>query len=433
MSRRLHAFFSACLVVLAACAGPSSPSPTPTSGAPATTVAAKPAASPSPSPSSSSPGVPSPAGSAVPSPPPAGAPAASPAPAAAARLPAIDPAVHVFLWGNPGTTARDLQLARSAGFHWVKQRFEWRNIEGRNKGNFEWNEPDRIVDAIQQSGQKIIARVDNQPKWATSSVVWPGTAPPDNPRDWSDFLTALATRYRGRIQAYEIWNEPNLDREWGDRTPDAAAYASMLKTSYQAIRAADPQALVISAGMSPTTTNNAQAIPDLEFLRQMYAAGAKDSFDVLGVHAAGFKAEPCADPAQVALDANLTNNDPSPPELKRIYAFRHVEDVRELMVEQGDADKQMGVLEMGWTTDARPGSPYAWFAVDREQQGRNLVGAFQCARERWQPWMGFMTVIYLPEPAWTQQQEQYWWSITNPDGSPRPAYTALSQFFASRP
>ncbi len=370
-----------------------------------------------------------PAPTVAPTPAPAARP--SPSPLAGGKVPTADPAVHVFLWGNPSTTGRDLQLARDGGFTWVKQRFEWRNIEGKARGSFEWNEPDRIVDALSQAGLKIIARVDNQPQWAASSVTWPGTGPPDDPSAWSDYLGALATRYKGRIQAYEIWNEPNLDREWGDRKPDPQAYTSMLKSSYQAIKAADPQALVISAGMSPTTTNNAQAIPDLEFIRQMYAAGARDSFDVLGVHAAGFKADPCADPAQVALDPELTNHDPSPPELRRIYAFRHVEDVRALMVQQGDTNKQMGILEMGWTTDSRPGSQYAWFAVDRDVQARNLVGAFQCSRQMWQPWMGFMTVIYIPDPSWTQQQEQYWWSITNPDGTPRPAYTALKSLFTT--
>jgi polysaccharide biosynthesis protein PslG len=357
--------------------------------------------------------------------------AASPSPLASGALPTTDPAVHVFLWGNSSTTARDLQLARDGGFHWVKQRFEWRNIEGKNKGDFEWNEPDRIVDAIAQTGLKTIARVDNQPKWASSTIQWPGSGPPDQLNDWTDYLTALATRYKGRIQAYEIWNEPNLDREWGDKQPDPNAYASMLQASYTAIKAADPQALVVSAGMSPTTENDQHAIPDLQFIQQVYAAGAQNSFDVLGVHAAGFKAEPCADPAVVAQSPDLTNNDPSPPDLKRVYAFRHVEDVRALMVQQGDTNKQMAVLEMGYTTDARPGSAYAWFAVDRDQQARNLVGAFQCARQNWQPWMGFMTVIYIPDPAWTQQDEQYWWSITNPDGTTRPAYTALKSLFTT--
>jgi polysaccharide biosynthesis protein PslG len=394
-------FMCLSVLVVVACSAPAPPPPSPAA------VAPKPAVSPRPSPF------------------------ASPLPGA--RVPITDPAIHVFLWGNPGTTARDLQLAKDGEFHWVKQRFEWRNIEGRNKGNFEWNEPDRIVDALSQAGLKIIARVDNQPQWASSTIQWPGSGPPDNPRDWSDFLTALATRYKGRIQAYEIWNEPNIDREWGNKQPDPKAYAAMLQASSQAIKAADPQALVVSAGMSPTTENDQHAIPDLEFIQQVYAAGARDSFDILGVHAAIFKADPCADPAVVAQSPDLTNSDPSPPDLRRSYAFRHVEDVRAVMVQQGDANKQMGVLEMGSTTDARPGSPYAWFAVDRDQQARNLIAAFDCARQNWQPWMGFMTVIYIPDPAWTQQDEQYWWSITNPDGTTRPAYTALKNYFTAGP
>ncbi len=407
MSRFLHVLLGALMLAGSACSSPTA-TPTPSAGPPATTVAPKPVAS-------------------------APAAVASPSPFVGGKIPSTDPAVHVFLWGNAATTARDLTLAKDAGFHWVKQRFEWRNIEGKNKASFEWAEPDRIVDAIGQTGLRIIARVDNQPKWASSSVTWPGSGPPDNPKDWSDYLTALATRYKGRIQAYEIWNEPNLDREWGNKKPDPGAYTSMLKSSYQAIKAADPQALVISAGMSPTATNDDHAMPDLDFISAMYAAGAKDSFDLLGVHAAGFKAEPCADPGQVALSPELTNNNLGPANLKRIYAFRHVEDVHDLMIQQGDTTKQMAILEMGWTTDARPGSQYAWFAVERDQQAKYLVGAFQCARQLWQPWMGVMTVIYIPDPSWNQQQEQYWWSITNPDGGPRPAYTALKGFLASSP
>jgi hypothetical protein len=341
-----------------------------------------------------------------------------------------DPAVHVFLWGNPDTTDLALQLAKDAGFNWVKQRFEWRNIEGKNKGQWEWNEPDRIVGAIGAHGLKVIARVDNQPQWATSNVVWPATSPPDRLTDWTDYLTALASRYKGQIQAYEIWNEPNLDREWGGQPPDPAAYTRMLKASYAAIKAADPQAIVATAGLSPTTTQGQQAMRDLDFYRAMYQAGAKGSFDVLGANAAGFKAPPCTDPDEVASTPALSNpDDPSPPDVKRVYAFRHVEDVHKLMLDNGDADKQIVVLEMGWTTDPRPGSPYLWHAVTADQQAQYLVDAFTCARQSWAPWIGFMTVIYLPDPSWTRNDEQYWWSIANPDGSARPAYTALKGFF----
>ena len=45
----------------------------------------------------------------------------------------------------------------------------------------------------------------------------------------------------------------------------------------------------------------------------------------------------------------------------------------------------------------------------------------------------YALVIYIPDPGWTQQQEFYWWGITNPDGTPRPAYTSLKQYFVTNP
>ena len=118
--------------------------------------------------------------------------------------------------------------------------------------------------------------------------------PPSRTQDWVDFLKAFATRYKGRIRAYQIWNEPNLSREWCKHAPDPAAYAQFLKASYSAIKSVDPNALVISAGMTPTTCcpDGSQALPDAQFIERMYTAmggGSNGYFDLLGVHAAGYK------------------------------------------------------------------------------------------------------------------------------------------------
>jgi len=336
----------------------------------------------------------------------------------------------VFLWGNPQTTDRDLKLARDAGFTWVKQRFEWRNIERDAKGRFEWNEPDRIVNAVRAQGLKLVARVDGHPGWSRADGLYPDDGPPDRLSDWTDYLSALASRYKGRIQAYEIWNEPNLSREWGDREPSADEYVALLKASYATIKRADPDALVVTAGLSPTTDNSPAAHPDAIYLRDMYAAGAKGSFDILGVHAAGFKAPPETDPGVAANDPALTNHDPSSPELRRSYVFRHVEDMRQIMVQQGDGDRRMAVLEMGWDSDPRPGSPYAWHSVTEQQKADYLVRAFKYARANW-PWMAFMTVIYMPDPTWKGDQEQLFWSISNQDGTPRDAYRELKSYLTA--
>jgi hypothetical protein len=239
-----------------------------------------------------------------------------------------------------------------------------------------------------------------------------------------DFVSAVANRYKGRVDAYEIWNEPNLSAEWGGKAPSAVEYVELLRASYQAIKQADPQAMVVTAGLSPTTEISARAQPDVAFLRQMYAAGAKGTFDWLGIHAAGFKATPEADPGTVALDAALTNNDPSPPEQRRVYAFRHAEDLRAVMVEQGDADRKAAILEMGWTSDTRPNSPYRWHSVSEQEKGDYLSRAFKYAWANWD-WAAMMSVLYLPDPTWTRDHEQLYWSITNPDGSPRDGYRAL--------
>jgi hypothetical protein len=162
------------------------------------------------------------------------------------------------------------------------------------------------------------------------------------------------------------------------------------------------------------------------YLREMYAAGARGAFDLLGAHGAGFKATPEADPGVVAQDPALTNQDPNAAERKRVYAFRHLEDLRQVMVENGDAERKVAVLEMGWTSDPRPDSPYRWHSVTEQEKGEYLARAFRYARENW-PWVAFMTVIYIPEPAWTAASEQLHWSITNTDGGPREAYRALKR------
>jgi polysaccharide biosynthesis protein PslG len=85
-------------------------------------------------------------------------------------------------------------------------------------------------------------------------------------------------------------------------------------------------------------------------------------------------------------------------------------------------------MEMGWTTDSRPNSPYNWHAVSPEQQAEYLVKAMQYAKQNWSPWAGPVVVLYIPEPEWTANDEQYYWAITNPDGTARPAYNALKAF-----
>jgi len=351
-------------------------------------------------------------------------------PQKSARLQSPEYSVQAFMWYRPEIADRDMNQIKAMGFTWVKQQFAWRDIEGAKKGAFDWSHPDEIIYRANVKGLDVLARMDNAPDWAAPGCFDPATAsmgPARNLKDWTDFLTAFATRYKGRVRAYQIWNEPNLAREWCKQPPNPEQYVQLLKASYQAIKRADPNALVISAGLTPTTADFDQAMPDMKFFARMYDAMGNNSsgyFDLLGVHAAGYKADPEADPGVVAQDPALTNNDPSPTEAKRIYAFRHVEDVRQLMVQRGDGNKQIAILEFGWTSD-QVNPAYSWFRVSEEEKANRIVRAFQYAKQNWAPWIGVMSLIYMANPDWQGNEEQYWWAITNPDGTPRPAYTAL--------
>lgn len=337
---------------------------------------------------------------------------------------------QAFLWWRPETAERDLRLMHEAGFQWVKQWFAWQDIEGAGRGEYDWTRTDRIVDQVQAAGLKLLVRVSSTDEHDS----WMGS-PPENADLFAEFVGTIAQRYRGRIQAYQIWNEPNLAREWGDNPPDPAAYVQLLGKAYRAIKAQDPNAIVITAGMAPTTADIDIAMYDTKFYTQMYEAMGGNSdgyFDMLGVHGAGYASPPEMDPGLVSSDPKLYNNDPSSPERLRVYSFRHVEDIRRIMEQFGDTQKKIAILEFGWTFDNRPDSPYYWHGagagVDMFVQADYLVRAYKWAAANW-PWIGIMSLIYIPDSEWTPETEQYYWAIMDP--SPpgetywRPAFIEL--------
>jgi hypothetical protein len=329
--------------------------------------------------------------------------------------------MNVFIWGSPATTDRDLGRLRDAGFTWQKTLFKWREIEPV-RGLYAWGEADRVVRASAAAGIKIIARLDFQPTWARLDGA--NNGPPDDYEDFRRFVSEFVTRYRsdspiGTVQAIEVWNEPNLAREWGGapvNEAQAGDYVRLLQTGYTAAKAADPSVVVISAGLSPTGWSDDTARPDDQYLQWMYAAGAKPYFDVLGAHGPGYKASPDVSPEEAAANPLYGGH--------RSFTFRRVEDLRAIMVANGDAAKQVWLLEFGWTTDL-VNPAYAWHRVTPEQHGEYLVGAYRWAHDNWSPWIGVMALWTLPDPSWQPGREELWWAVGNPDGTDRPALTRL--------
>ena len=325
--------------------------------------------------------------------------------------------VQTFLWWDSGHMGLHLDWVRLMNFSHVKQVFAWKDMES-DPGAWDFSRADAIVEAVERRDLNLVARLGDVPEWAqeatgTTLDTPPTDVPPADLGDWRTFCGTVADRYRGRIAAYQIWNEPNLSREWGNHPPDAEGYVTLLRTCSEAIREADPDAILISAGLAPTGNEDATALRDDLYLQAMYDAGFQQYVDAVGAHAPGF-APPDYGPDDAERDGR-----------GRWASFRRVEDLRKIMIANDDAARQMAILETGWTTDTvHP--EYAWYAVTEEEQARYLVAAYDYAVEHWRPWVGLMTTIYIAPPTWTEADEEYWWAITKPNNHTRQAFLDLA-------
>ena len=185
-----------------------------------------------------------------------------------------DYGIQSFLWWRPEVASRDLGLIKDMGFRWTKQVFSWADIEGAKKGHYNWGQSDQVVRLAEEAGIKLLARLDRAPAWTGAGAP---NGPPERYEDFGDFCYEVASRYKGRIHAIEVWNEQNLDREWDTAEGvNAARYVEMLRLSYQAIKSRDPNIIVISGALSPvgysqTDSNNPDRIifvDDLDILKQ---------------------------------------------------------------------------------------------------------------------------------------------------------------------
>ena len=326
--------------------------------------------------------------------------------------------IQAHAWNSPTFV---LSLASDLGLTWVKQQVRWSEIEGSDN-NYHWGATDQIANAAQAAGLQVMYSVVAAPDWARPGKT--GNGPPDDYQDFADFMGAMAARYKGRVHAYEIWNEQNLSREWEGVPLSAADYVQLLSGAYGAIKAAAPDAIVVSGAMAPTGIVSSEAIDDRLFLTQMYDAGLIGVCDAVGAHPYGF-----ANPPEIY----YTGGDPDPDrgwDTHPSFYFRNtLEDYYGTMTARGDGHKQVWGTEFGWPTIDGMGVPvndgYGYAAdIDEQQQADYITGAYAWASD----W-GHAGVLFLwnlnmwPEAGAENEMAKF--GIVRGDWSHRPAYTAL--------
>ncbi len=114
--------------------------------------------------------------------------------------------------------------AETLGVTWVKQQIEWALYEP-TAGNINWEPIDQMVDAMNAADVNVLLSVSSAPGWARDSNQEKG--PPSDYTSYANFVGQLAQRYKGKVDAYEIWNEQNLRREWN--TPKGITEGILVK------------------------------------------------------------------------------------------------------------------------------------------------------------------------------------------------------------
>lgn len=313
---------------------------------------------------------------------------AAPAPTAPAAPPAAAPTTttglrlgwQAHLYGQPHD--RIFRAINDSGLTWVKQQVRWAT---HNPSDL-----DRAVDSASASGVRFLASVLTTPPGLRGGRGEDG--PPDNYAEFGRFVGGLAQRYRGRIHAYELWNEQNFSREWGGGQISACEYVRLLREGYNAVKAADPSAIVISGAMTPTGVIDVNlAVDDKLYLEQMYQCSGGEFLriaDGVGTHMAGFNNAPEDGPGQQSVNTPGFKGHMS-------FYFRRIDDLYEVMRKYGDR-RQMWITEYHWAS-AQPPVPggYEWTThLSEAQVGDFLARSIQSIRAS-RPWVGAVFIWNL--------------------------------------
>lgn len=243
------------------------------------------------------------------------------------------------LAGDEGYREEMLEKQAEAGVGLIRQTFDWAAIE-TEQGRFDWSRYDAWMEQLAEQRMQVLPILFNPPPFRSAAPAEDperGTYPPSDPQAIAPFARAAAERYgpdgsfwedrdvpKTPIRSWQVWNEPNIPVYWPSG-PDAAEYTVLLRAAAQGIRAADPNAEIVTAGLPKSD----RGVPFQRFLGDMLDSGAGQVADTIAIH-----------PYATAVPG----------------AVRAVRRMRETLRERG-LENPIWITEIGWATQG-PDSPF---------------------------------------------------------------------------
>lgn len=297
---------------------------------------------------------------------------------------------------------------RAVGIGLLRQPFNWSDIES-SPGRYDFRAYDGYVREAAATGMAVLPVLYHPPSFYTRQR-GRSICQPDRLEAMADFARAAVRRYGPNgslwrehpaapgmpIRSWQIWNEPNVEHYWCDG-PSARAYASMLRVVGGAIKGADPQAEIVTAGLTDSKLRT--AIPLDRFLIGLYRAGGAPYFDTLAIH-------------------GYAKN--------RAAVARLLHRVRHVMNRRGDRRARIWVTEIGWG-DVGPSHR---FIVGAAGQAARITGALNVisALRRKLKLRGVVYYAWRDEQPYPPLYKDIWalhTGLLDANNHPKPAFSAF--------
>lgn len=331
--------------------------------------------------------------------------------------------------GDPAMTMN--VIANQLHLDWVKVQFQWALVQPSAEAK-DWFHYDGIVDEASKQGLNLLFSVVNAPAWTRSANNIEG--PPDDYNLYVNFVSELVQRYAGKVHAIEVWNEQNLDREWttaNGLSPED--YVDFLARTYQAIKAIDPNIIVISGALSPTGPGDwVRWADDFEYMDRMLAAGVLNYADCVGAHHNGYNIPPDVPYDQAgSLPEAATATFRGPFENPyHLWSFKTTLDGYVERIRQYDPDMKLCVTEFGWgSSEGYDAYPAGFeFVNDNtlQEQADYIVQAFQQMHASGDVWLAFLFNFDFGNKGGGPTDDPVPYSIVDTIGAPRPAFAAVA-------
>jgi polysaccharide biosynthesis protein PslG len=297
--------------------------------------------------------------------------------------------------------ASQLAQMKAIGITSIRLDADWSAAQPTGASTFNWVPLDRVVKSVLAAGMTLDLIIDGCPAWAAAAGTSGDVAPPPaSPAQYAAFAAKVAARYAPQgVTMFEIWNEPNNAGFWSPK-PNPAAYTADLKAAYAAIKHVDRSALVISAGLAPES-NDGTNVNAVTFLQDMYAHGAKGSFDAVGDHPYSYPALPDTYESWSGW-SGMNQTSPS---------------IRSVMTSHGDGGKQIWITEAGAPTGGPDGVSQAAQATDLSQAIANTKSA---------SWIGGLYLYSWQDEGTDPANDEDWFGVVTVTGAHKASYQAVA-------